>query len=413
MLRCVYRVAPRHSGKALSTVHPVSDQIPGLDPSPAAPLSILHVLAPAATGGLERVVQALAGGQARRGHRVTVAPIVAGPDHPFLDSLEGMRVTVAPIVLRGRAYRQERGAVRAIVGDVGARIVHTHGYRANVVDASAVRGPRVRIVTTVHGFAGGGWRNQLYEALQRRALRRFDAVVAVSEPQRRALVARHVPSARVHLIPNGYQSIGPALERSEARAALGLPADGYVIGWVGRLGREKGLDVLLAALGLIRDRPVTAAVIGAGRERASLEAQAAALGIAPMIRWMGLVPDAARVFRAFDVFVLSSRTEGTPIALFEAMDAGIPVVATAVGGIPAVVSTNEAMLVQSEDPVGLARALRATYDEASAAQHRVIAARHRLVEVYGVEPWLDRYDRLYASLVGDRADADSGHGRRT
>ncbi len=367
----------------------------------AANLSIVHVLAPAAAGGLERVVHALATGQARRGHRVTVASVVTEADHPFLLALEGTGVTSSPIVVPGRGYRQERGAVRAITADVGADVVHTHGYRADVVDAGAARsaGRGVRTVTTVHGFTGGGWRNRFYEALQRRAFRRFDAVVAVSEPLQRSLVSWRVPATRVHMIPNGYQAAATTVERRDARAALGLPADGYVIGWVGRLSKEKGLDVLFEALALVRDRPVTVAVIGTGRERASLDALAAARGIRDAVRWMGLVPDAARFYRAFDLFVLSSRTEGTPIALFEAMDAGVPIVATAVGGVPAVVSPNEAMLVPSQDPAGLAKALQATQDDPAAARVRAASARRRLVDVYGVDPWLDRYDRVYAGLV--------------
>ena len=382
------------------------------EPGGSASLSIVHVLVPAPAGGLERVVHALATGQARRGHQVTVASVVTEANHPFLLALEGTGVTSSPIIVPGRGYRQERAAVRRITAGVGADIVHTHGYRADVVDAGAARSGRsgVRTVTTVHGFTGGGWRNRFYETLQRRAFRRFDAVVAVSEPLHRALVGWRVQQDRVHVIPNGYEASATMVERRAARAALGLPADDYVIGWVGRLSREKGLDVLFEALALVRDRPVTVAVIGTGRERASLDALAAARGITAAVRWMGLVPDAARFFRAFDLFVLSSRTEGTPIALFEAMDAGVPIVATAVGGVPAVVSDAEATLVLSQDPGGLAKALRAAFDDPAAAGIRAAAARRRLVDVYGVEPWLERYDRVYAGLV-DAAQMHAKLGR--
>jgi glycosyltransferase involved in cell wall biosynthesis len=381
--------------------------------------SILHVLAPAPAGGLEHVVRSLAVGQARRGHRVTVAVVSERARHPFADELEGSGVVVAPVVVKGRAYLKERGEVRAIARRMDVRIIHTHGYRADVVDSGVWGGwgggwgsgggararaetGGIRRVTTVHGFTGGGWRNRLYETLQRQAFRRMDAVVAVSEPLESALVGWGTAREHVHLIPNAYEASGTVLDRAAARVALGLPMDVQIVGWVGRLSREKGLDVLLSALALLRDRPVTVAVIGTGREQAALQALARQLGVTESIRWLGLVPGAGRFYRAFDIFVLSSRTEGTPIALFEAMDARVPVIATAVGGVPAVVSEKEALLIPSEDPVKLAQAVRTTLDAPPVAVARTLAARERLVGAFGVEPWLDRYDRLYAGLANHR-----------
>jgi glycosyltransferase involved in cell wall biosynthesis len=111
------------------------------------------------------------------------------------------------------------------------------------------------------------------------------------------------------------------------------------------------------------------------------------------------VSDASTYYRAFDVFVLSSRTEGTPIALFEAMDALVPVVTTAVGGVPAVVSSAEAVLVPREAPAALADGLRVVLSDPTAARQRSQAARERLLAAYGVGPWLAQYDRIYASML--------------
>jgi len=384
---------------------------------PSRALSILHVLAPAPVGGLERVVQALAAGQARRGHAVAVAPILTGHDGPsrlsdlidrvpFIAALSAAApgVAILPVLVGGRGYRQERAAIAGLAAHPGgarpaADVVHTHGYRPDVVDALHARARGYPIVTTVHGFTGGGWRNRLYERLQRRAFRRFDAVVAVSAPMVEDLVRNGVARSRIHLVPNAYAAPGPPLARDAARAALGLSPDEFVIGWVGRISAEKGLDVLLDALA--RDRRSAVAVLGVGRERTALEARAQRAGIAAMVRWLGLVPDAGRLFRAFDVFVLSSRTEGTPIALFEAMDANVPIIATAVGGVPAVVSPAEAVLVPSEDPAALAAAIRGVRDDPTSAGRRAAAARERLRAVYGPERWVDRYDDVYRAIVRD------------
>ena len=260
-------------------------------------------------------------------------------------------------------------------------------------------------MSTVHGFTftGSGWRNQTYDALQRRAHRGFDAVIAVSDQVGTELLNRGVARDRVHVIPNAYEAGGtPLLPRAEARRVLGLPQEAYVAGWVGRLSREKGMDVLLAALAHLEGQSLVVAVLGDGRERAALEITAAAQGLGERVRWIGDVADAARLYHAFDLFILSSRTEGTPIALFEAMDAAVPVVATAVGGVPAVVTGAEALLVAPEDPAALARAITATIDDPAGAGARAGAARARLAARYAIGPWLDRHDGLYDAVTAGR-----------
>src|SRR6266566_158231 len=142
------------------------------------------------------------------------------------------------------------------------------------------------------------------------------------------------------------------------RRPLGIPRDGFVVGWVGRLSHEKGPDVLLDAIPHLRDVPLGVSVVGTGAQRAALQERARDLGLNGRVRWHGVVPDADRLFPAFDVFVLSSRTEGTPVVLFEAMAANVPIVTTGVGGVPDVVSPAEAALVRSEDPVALAAEIR-------------------------------------------------------
>jgi len=124
---------------------------------------------------------------------------------------------------------------------------------------------------------------------------------------------------------------------------------------------------------------------------------------------INLVPgDAARLFPAFDIFVLSSRTEGTPIVLFEAMASDVPVVATLVGGVPDILSAAEAALVPPNDPVALAAELRAVYRDPAPARARARRAQVRLERDFSLGPWLARYERIYeqvsrgapAALVG-------------
>jgi len=357
---------------------------------------ILHVAAPSDVGGLERVVQGLAREQCRAGHKVHVAAILTRPvaDHPFFTPLVDAGVETHAVVPGPRGYRRERGAVAELCRRLRPTVVHTHGYRPDVLDAGVARRAGIPVVTTVHGFTGGDWKNRLYEWLQCRAFRRFDAVVAVSQPLKTRLARAGVAPERIHVVPNAWRS-GPALDRVAARRTLGLAPEAFVVGWVGRLSREKGPDVLLEALGHVADLPLVASVIGDGAERRTLAAQARRLGLDGRVRWHGVVPDAAPLFAAFDLFVLSSRTEGSPMVAFEAMAAGVPVIATGVGGVPEMLSTEEAVLVPPDHPGALAIAIRAAYQAPAAARARAGRARERLGRDFGTESWCERYDEIY------------------
>lgn len=364
-----------------------------------APLRILHLVAPCEAGGLERVVHALAIGHRRRGHDARVAAIFAEEEeHAFLQPLRDAGVPVHSLLLPGRGYLRERRSVAALLRELQPDVLHTHGYRPNVVDTGVARKLGVATISTVHGFTGGDWKNRLYERLERLALRRLDAVVPVSRPLAELLRSDGVASERLHLLPNAWFERQPPLGRVEAREELRVPEGTFHLGWVGRLGHEKGLDLLIEALPHLADLPLVLSVLGDGREREPLTARAAELGVGERIRWHGTVPEAGRFFPSFDAFVLSSRTEGTPIVLFEAMAAGAPIVATRVGGVPDVVTGAEALLVPPEDPMALAAALRTVQRDPAAAAERARAARERLQREYGSEPWLDRYEAIYRQL---------------
>lgn len=362
-----------------------------------ARLSILHVSAPAAVGGMERVVQTLAIGHHQMGHRVGVAAIidVGQRNHPFLDPLIEANVDVFPMPLPRRAYLTERRLVAELCRHFRPDVIHTHGFRPDVLDADVARRLGLPTITTVHGPSRMGGMARLYEFLQRKVLRTFDAVVAVSRPIAEGVRRDGVPENRIHVVPNACpESIG-GLDRRAARRVLGLPGDGFVVGWVGRLIPAKGADVFLRALAMLNDFPLLASIVGDGIERPGLEAHARSIGLNGRITFHGSLENAAQVFPAFDLFMLSSRTEGTPIVLLEAMGAGVPIVATRVGGVPDLISDVEAYLVPPEDPVALAAAMRSVYNDPHGAKKRARAARRRLAADYAVGPWLSRYEEIY------------------
>ena len=366
------------------------------DNKSATPPRVLHVVAPGDFGGLEQVVLQLAAGRSARGMPTEVFILVTeGSRTPTLVEMlntAGVRATVRQFA--HRAYREERKAVQAAAEAFGADVVHTHGYHPDVLAGTLARSMRAGRVSTAHGVTGGNLKNRIFEWLQRRAWRNFDVVVAVAGPLKDRLVRSGVPAAVVALCPNAWSGTA-ALDRASARERLRLPPSGRYIGWVGRLSREKGADVMVSAMAHLSPE-IGLVMIGDGPEREALQQLATELNVASRITWAGQVQGAGQCMAAFDAFALSSRTEGTPMVLFEAMAARVPIVATAVGGVPDVVSAAEAILVKSESPEELAAAIEQLFSAAPAAAARAAAARRRLDERYALAPWLDRYEEFYA-----------------
>jgi glycosyltransferase involved in cell wall biosynthesis len=356
---------------------------------------VLHVLAPGREGGLEQVVAMMSAGQRTKGvHVVAVLTPGEADGHPFVARLEELGVPVTAVVVAARSYVKEYRQLGALITRIKPQLVHTHGYRADVIAGALARARHIPTVSTVHGFTGGGRRNRVYERLQLLMLRRANAVIAVSKPLVKNLADAGISRAKIHCVPNAFTPPVTSLARSAARERLGLARDKLVVGWVGRLSREKGADVMLDALAQ-SDASWHLSIIGNGPERDALQQQARILAVSDRITWHGLVENAGSLLTAFDAFVLSSRTEGTPITLFEAMHSRVPIIATRVGGIPDVVNPSNAILVPSEQPDTIGRALAEIVNEPSAAAHRSDLARQRLLQSFGAAGWLDAIDAVY------------------
>ncbi len=369
----------------------------------AGPMRIVHLLSPAPFGGLERVVEMLAAGQQGRGDTVHVLGSVGpgGEDHPFLTTLRQRGISCTAITNPSRAYLTEYRDLRHRLSQLAPDIAHSHGYRSDALTVASSRPLGIPVVSTAHGFVGGSLRNLVYEQVQRQAWKRCAAVVAVSRPLVGALSRAGI--RHPILIPNAWSPASRPHSQTEARQLLAVPADVPLIGWVGRFSKEKGADIMLEAFGRMATNRAHLVFIGDGGARPELEARAAQLGLQDRVHFAGVVPEAGRLFTAFDCFALSSRSEGTPIALLEAMSAGVPIVATTVGGVPDVVGPGEAGLVPPEDPGALAVALDDLLRNPQQAAIRVRAATDRLTLEFGPERWLDAYEAVYRRVGGARA----------
>lgn len=371
---------------------------------PTAPLSVLQVAAPSTAGGLEAVVLALSAALTARGHRVALVAVLDArtSTHPVVNRAGHLGVAVIPLALPSRAYLGEYRALRRIIAAFRPDVVHTHGYRADAIGRMAARSEGVGHVTTAHGFTGGGWKNRFYEAVQLFTSRRADGVIAVSRSVHQRLLGAGVPPERLHLIQNAPNLDAP-ISREAARMALAIPPTDLAIGWVGRLSPEKGLDCFLRALAVLGGEGWTAHVVGAGPDRGAGERLAAELGLASRVRWHGEVVGAGRLLSAFDVLALTSRTEGTPIVLLEAARAGVPVVATMVGGVTDMYGPDEAELVPAGAPERVAEVLGRILAAPAEAQARAGRAAKAMQERFAPERWVAAHEELYRSIHAAKA----------
>lgn len=368
------------------------------------PLRVLQLLAPARAGGLESVVTQLSAGLKTRGHAVRVAAVLAPDeaaedpeDHPFLAGVRAAGVPVDVLAIGGRDYRAERRAVADLLQRHDIQVLHTHGYRPDVVDGPVARQLGRAHVTTLHGFIGSSWRNRLYEWLQVRAARRADAAIAVSAPIADRLNAR-AGRGRVVLLRNAVSPARDPLSRDAARHLLGLPSAAFVVGWVGRVSYEKGPDLFVEALAHT-DGSVHGAMVGAGPMLAAVRDLAAERGISHRLHLPGLQQGAGRLMAAFDVLALTSRTEGTPMVLLEAMWAGLPIVATAVGGVPDVVSAGEASLCPSGGSKEFAAAIQALAADPARARTLAAIAAARVARDFDPARWISSMVDIYCRAI--------------
>jgi glycosyltransferase involved in cell wall biosynthesis len=282
-------------------------------------------------------------------------------------------------------------------------IVHTHMAKAGSLGRLAAtlynltRGgrPRARIVHTYHGHVlegyFGGLKTRLFIAFERLLARLSDAIVAIAPAVRDELLDQYRIGVReqYHLIPLGFdlQSFADVdgMARAQARRALQIAGDAPVVTTVGRLTAIKDQAKLLTIARQIADRrpDLVVLIVGDGELRQELEATAAALHLAGNVRFLGWRRDLATIYAATDVFALTSRNEGTPVALIEAMAAGVPGVATNVGGVPTVIANaSMGVLVPLDDDAafvdGVMRLLDA--DDPAAVAARARARAHVLTQ---------------------------------
>lgn len=373
---------------------------------------IAQVVAPGAVGGLETVVGELLTSATRAGQpaialallppSATVPAVLAEAAALPSAASEPDDHTSAPhrlvrIPAAHRRYRAHYRALRDAAQAHGVRLLHSHGYHADIITAAVARSLGLPHVSTLHGFVGLTRRSRFYEWLQLRALRRSHAVIAVSQPIAERAIASGIAAARVHVVRNAAPTL-QAMERAVAREALGLPSHAPVVGWVGRVSGEKGperfVDLMQA---LARDTEIVGIMMGDGPVMAEIRRAAQANVPADRLLLPGVVKAAGRYLRALDALVLTSHTEGTPMVVLEAMQAGVPVISTAVGGVPSMLEGGAGVLVPDGDAHALCEAVTRVTRDASLADSLRATACARAASSFGVDAWWAQHASLYAA----------------
>lgn len=362
-------------------------------------LGIAHLIECDGPGGAERMIAALAREQRAAGARVVV--VVPSEGEGWLEAqLDGADVAV-------EHYRLERPLSRAAVRHLaalfsrhGVRVAHCHEFAMAVHGAWAARRAGIPHVATMHGgrYYADRWRRRL--ALRTSAGGRGRLVAVSTDLARRLARDLWLPPARVTVIPNGIQAA--RVHRFTLRAELGLVAGDRLALSVGNLYPVKGHRYAVEALARIADRhpELHLAIAGRGELREPLLALARSLGVGGRVHLLGLREDVPDLLAASDLFLMPSLSEGLPLALLEAMAAGCPVVASAVGEIPGVLEHGAAgTIVPPGDAAALARALDALLTSPRLARSVAARAEERVRADYGIARMAERYTALYAGLL--------------
>ena len=386
------------------TENPANVRAPAKSDSPIR--RVVLAITELRAGGAERLVVHLATGLKRS--RIEPIVVCLWSKGPLATDLEAQGITVHAFESRQSYDFAAIWSLRALLRRTNPDIVNAHDRWAFLYMAFATRmAPRPPLVFSAHGLMYGEpkrakWRYRL-------AARVTAGKTAVSEE----VAARHASyfgwERPAQIVPNGVPEPVPSLgSRERLRAVLGVPAQAFVFLAVGNVRPEKGFEDLLEAAAALRCRlgPQAFNVLVAGGTadepyRHMLDALQTRLGLKTTVSFLGYREDTADLYAAADAFVLSSRSEGLPMVLLEAMMAGLPIVATRVGGVPGAV-VDCGLLVDREAPDQLAEAMGRLVHEPGLAADLGRRARRRAVREFSVERMTSRYVEVYERVAAGR-----------
>jgi glycosyltransferase involved in cell wall biosynthesis len=380
--------------------------------TPANPATRAHVLTLvdhlSTAGGAERLALDIAMRLDRSRFRSTLCVSRFAADTTRADTeLELLgRVHEAQVgfLALGRRHRADAWPwcrLARYIEDQRVEVLHSHMFGSNVWGTVVGRLAHVPVlVAHEHSWSFAG--EPLRRLLDREVIARFsDAFVAVSRADRHAMIeVERIPPERIRFIPNGIAPRAPTPGR-DLRAELGL-GPGPLLGAVGSLRPEKRYEVLVEAVVRLRERHSTLRLLiaGGGDERPRLEALIERLGLHEVVLLLGRRNDVPDILAALDVAVSASEREGSPLAIMEYMEAQLPIVATAVGGVPDLIEDGvHGLLVAPGDPMAMAGAIERLLSDPTYAQSLGTRARERRGQEFDLDVMVGNVEALYDELL--------------
>jgi glycosyltransferase involved in cell wall biosynthesis len=333
----------------------------------------------------------------------------ADPSKDFGNRVRALHIRVLPL----QDIRWWPRWLRRLPRRLGASVIHVHGQRANYFVWLMRRlfpdtWGSIPLVATVHGWVADNTIRKVVTRLEWGTLRDCDHIITVSELQKQTLVDMGFDPKKVSVVRPGIQvappredSAGACEDRAAARARWGIPADAFVVAGIGRLSTEKRFDLYLevcASLGALLPDAVFL-LVGGGKQEANLRALADHLGLGDRFIFTGLTREMPSIYAATDLVMITSDTEGVPHVLLEAMAHGIPVVSTAVGGIPElVVPGRTGLLVPAGDRQALVDAAHKVHDDPDLAA-RLAAGGREVAGRFTLDSLVDGVEEVYRRVT--------------
>jgi glycosyltransferase involved in cell wall biosynthesis len=325
------------------------------------------------------------------------------PPSAFVEAARDAGIPVEVIAERGRFDFGVLPQLRSVVARLGPDIIQTHNVKSHLLVRLAGLRRSIPWIAFHHGYTARDLRDRLYRHFDRLSLPAADHVVTVCRPFAAQIRGYGVPAARISVLHNSVTPyVAPSADLVTAtRARFGLAEEVPVILAVGRLSREKGHCDLIDAVARLKQ--VRLVLVGDGPARGRIEKHIRALGLSNSVVLCGHQDDVRPFYAIAAVLALPSHSEGSPNVLLEAMAAGVPVVATAVGGVPEIATDGEtALLVPKGDVPAMAEALARVLDEPAFAQAMARRAQPAVLSSCRPEEKSEWIINLYRTVLAQR-----------